>query len=242
MENGDINSQLSIFNFPLSTLYSPFSTKYRMEDFKYIARRRKLVEELERKGIKDKTTLAAIGKVPRQCFVNISVMDDAYLDKALPIGQGQTISQPYTVAVQTELLSVNPKEKVLEIGTGSGYQAAVLAECGVELYSIERQKGLFETTREKLKSLNYKIHCIFGDGFEGLPEQAPFDKIIITAGASEIPEKLLRQLKVGGIMVLPLGEGGKQQMFRIERISDTDFEQKRLGDFAFVPMLQGVVK
>ena len=213
-----------------------------MEDFKYVARRRKLVEELERKGIKDKTVLEAIGKVPRQCFVNVSVLDDAYLDKALPIGQGQTISQPYTVAVQTELLAVKPKEKVLEIGTGSGYQAAVLAESGVEVYSIERQKELFEATREKLKSLKYNIHCIFGDGFEGLPEQAPFDKIIITAGAPEIPEKLLRQLKIGGIMVLPLGEGGRQQMLRVVRISETDFEKKKFGDFAFVPMLSGVNK
>jgi protein-L-isoaspartate(D-aspartate) O-methyltransferase len=212
-----------------------------MEDFKYVARRRKLVEELERKGIKDKTTLDAIGKVPRQCFVNVSVVDDAYLDKALPISRGQTISQPYTVAIQTELLSVKPKEKVLEVGTGSGYQAAVLAECKVELYTIERQKELFEATRKKLKSLGYKIHCIFGDGFEGLPEQAPFDKIIITAGAPEIPEKLLRQLKVGGIMVAPIGEGGKQQMFRIIRVSDTDFEKKKFGDFAFVPMLSGIV-
>ena len=211
------------------------------EDFKYVARRRKLVEELERKGIKDKTTLGAIGKVPRQCFVNISVLDDAYLDKALPIGQGQTISQPYTVAVQTELLSVKPKEKVLEVGTGSGYQAAVLAECEAEVYSIERQKELFEVTREKLKSLGYNVHCIFGDGFEGLPEQTPFDKIIITAGAPEIPEKLLRQLKIGGVMVLPLGEGNRQRMFRIVRISDTDFEKKQFGNFAFVPMLSGVI-
>ncbi len=212
-----------------------------MEDFKYVARRKKLVEELERKGIKDKITLDAIGKVPRQHFVNVSVQDDAYLDKALPIGKGQTISQPYTVAVQTELLSVKPNEKVLEIGTGSGYQAAVLAECGVELYSIERQKELFEATHKKLKSLGYKVHCVFGDGFEGLPEQALFDKIIITAGASGIPEKLLRQLKVGGVMVLPVGEGGRQQMFRIVRISETDFEKKNFGDFSFVPMLPGVV-
>jgi len=212
-----------------------------MEDFKYVARRKKLVEELERKGIKDKTTLDAIGKVQRQCFVNVSVVDDAYLDKALPIGLGQTISQPYTVAVQTELLSVKPKEKVLEVGTGSGYQAAVLAKCGVELYTIERQKELFESTREKLKSLGYKVHCVFGDGFEGLPEQAPFDKIIITAGAPEIPEKLLRQLKVGGIMVAPIGESGRQQMFRIVRVSDTDFEKKKFGDFSFVPMLSGIV-
>ncbi len=211
-----------------------------MEDFKYVARRRKLVQELEQKGIKDKTTLEAIGKVPRQCFVNISVLDDAYLDKALPIGLGQTISQPYTVAVQTELLAVKPTEKVLEIGTGSGYQAAVLAECGVELYSIERQKELFEETRARLKLLRYKVNCIFGDGFEGLPGQAPFDKIIITAGAPGIPEKLLRQLKIGGVMVLPLGEGRKQQMLRVVRISETDFEQKKWGDFAFVPMLAGV--
>jgi protein-L-isoaspartate(D-aspartate) O-methyltransferase len=201
-----------------------------------------LVEELKRKGIKDKTVLDAIGKVQRQCFVNVSVMEDAYIDKALPIGLGQTISQPYTVAVQTELLSVKPKEKVLEVGTGSGYQAAVLVKCGVELYTIERQKELFEATREKLKSLGYKIHCVFGDGFEGLPEQAPFDKIIITAGAPEIPEKLLRQLKVGGIMVAPIGERGRQQMFRIVRVSDTDFEKKKFGDFSFVPMLPGIIK
>jgi len=210
------------------------------EDFKYVARRRKLVEGLERKGIKDKTTLEAIGKVKRQDFVNISSLDDAYIDKALPISRGQTISQPYTVAVQTELLAIKPDDKVLEIGTGSGYQAAVLEKCGAEVYTIERQKELFDATSEKLKSFN-KIHCIFGDGFEGLPDEAPFDKIIITAGAPDIPEKLLRQLKTGGIMVIPVGDLRRQQMLRIVRMSDTDFEKKKFGDFVFVPMLQGVV-
>jgi protein-L-isoaspartate(D-aspartate) O-methyltransferase len=211
------------------------------EDFKYIARRRELIEELEKKGIRDKITLKAIGKVPRQYFIDETFLHFAYhVDKAIQIGMGQTISQPYTVALQTELLAVKPTEKVLEIGTGSGYQAAVLVECGVELYSIERQRTLFETTHKKLDLLGYSVHCFFGDGFEGLPEKAPFDKIIITAGASEIPEKLLRQLKTGGVMVVPLGEGNKQQMYRIVKISETDFEKKNFGNCAFVPMLSGI--
>lgn len=211
------------------------------EDFKYIARRKQLVEELKKKGIKDKSALEAIGKVPRQEFINSTFIDFAYVDKAFPIGSGQTISQPYTVALQTELLAVKATDKVLEIGTGSGYQAAVLAACGVELFSIERQKELFDVTQKRLKSLQYDVHCLLGDGFEGLPDKAPFDKIIVTAGATEIPQKLLRQLKIGGIMVLPCGETNKQQMYRITRISETDFEKKNFGNCSFVPMLPGVV-
>jgi protein-L-isoaspartate(D-aspartate) O-methyltransferase len=211
------------------------------EDFKFIGQRRKLVEELKQKGIRDKAVLDAIGKVPRQYFMNETFLNDAYKDDAFPIDSGQTISQPFTVALQTELLNISPGEKVLEIGTGSGYQAAVLATMGVELFSIERHRKLYETTREKLQSLKYKVNCYLGDGFEGLPDKAPFDKIIVTASAPEIPKNLLQQLKVGGIMVIPYGTGNVQQMLQIRRLSEFDFESKKIGNCAFVPMLKGIV-
>jgi protein-L-isoaspartate(D-aspartate) O-methyltransferase len=209
------------------------------EELKYVARRKKLVEELRQKGIVDPATLKAIGQVPRHDFVDVSLIDFAYVDKALPIRAGQTISQPYTVALQTQLLAPREGEKVLEIGTGSGYQAAVLAVCGVNLYTIDRQETLYTATREKLAKHGYSVHCIWGDGFEGLLQEAPFDKIIVTAGALQVPEKLLRQLKIGGIMVIPVGEEGRQQMYRITRISEVDFQKQNFGPCAFVPMLPG---
>jgi protein-L-isoaspartate(D-aspartate) O-methyltransferase len=211
------------------------------EDFKFIGQRRQLVEQLRQKGIRNQAVLDAIGKVPRQYFMNETFVNDAYKDDAFPIDSGQTISQPSTVAMQTELLNVRPGEKVLEIGTGSGYQAAVLATLGVELFSIERHKKLFESTHKKFRLLGYNVNCSLGDGFEGLPEKAPFDKIIVTAGAPEIPQNLLKQLKVGGIMVIPCGVGKNQQMYLIRRISEYDFESKKIGNCAFVPMLKGVV-
>jgi len=209
------------------------------EEFKYITRRNRLVDELKEKGIKSQSVLEAIRQVPRQYFITEALIEFAYEDKAYPIGAGQTISQPFTVARQTELLDVCPGDKILEIGTGSGYQAAVLMEAGARLFSIERQENLYMITRKKLKGLGYNLTCHFGDGFEGLPDEAPFDKIIVTAGASEIPERLLRQLKIGGLMVLPFGSGEKKRMYRIQRLSETDFERKDFGACAFVPMLRG---
>lgn len=212
------------------------------EEFKYITRRNRLVNELKEKGIKSQSVLEAIRQVPRQYFITEALIEFAYEDKAYPIGAGQTISQPFTVARQTELLDVCPGDKILEIGTGSGYQAAVLMEAGARLFSIERQENLYMITRKKLKGLGYNLTCHFGDGFEGLPDEAPFDKIIVTAGASEIPERLLRQLKIGGLMVLPFGSGEKKRMYRIQRLSETDFERKDFGACAFVPMLRGTEK
>jgi len=212
------------------------------EELKYITRRKRLVEELKGKGIQSSSVLEAIKQVPRQYFITDALIEFAYQDKAYPIGAGQTISQPYTVARQTELLDLKPGDKVLEIGTGSGYQSVVLVAAGANLFSIERQEDLHLITKRKLKELGYELKCFFGDGFEGLPNEAPFDKIIVTAGASEIPEKLLRQLKVGGYMVLPYGTGNKKRMYRIERLNETEFERKDCGACAFVPMLRGTEK
>ena len=210
------------------------------EDSKYIARRGKLVELLRQKGISSPLVLQAIGKVPRQAFMPESLSELAYEDKAFPIGAGQTISQPFTVAKETEILDIQKNDKILEIGTGSGYQSAVLLECGCRLYSLERQESLHTQTKERLEKLNYKAVCLLKDGFEGLLYEAPFDKIMVTAGASEIPKKLLRQLKIGGIMALPFGEGQEKRLYRIKRLSETDFEKMDCGPCAFVPMLKGI--
>lgn len=212
-----------------------------MED-SYRARglRKKMVETVKACGITDQAVLDAMMKVPRHAFLDKAFTETAYENRAFAIGEGQTISQPYTVAYQTSLLNVQPGEKILEIGTGSGYQAAILAEMGAQVYTLERIKKLYDRTKPLLKSLGYKqIRCFHADGFEGLPGLAPFDKIIITAAAPEIPEKLLKQLKVGGIMVVPYGEGNSQKMVRITRTSETDFEREELDDFSFVPMLKG---
>ena len=202
-------------------------------------KRAQLVKLLSDKGITDKNVLSAINNIPRHCFIEKSIVNHAYIDKALRIDKDQTISQPYTVAFQTQLLNIKPKDTVLEIGTGSGYQASVLAKMGANIFSIERHKVLFETATKIIKELKLKVNTYYGDGFVGLKEIALFDKILITAGASEIPTKLLLQLKVGGIMVIPLNKGNKQQMLRITKVSDTDFESKSFGNFSFVPMLPG---
>lgn len=202
-------------------------------------KRAQLVKLLSDKGITDKNVLSAINNIPRHCFIEKSIVNHAYIDKALRIDKDQTISQPYTVAFQTQLLNIKPKDTVLEIGTGSGYQASVLAKMGANIFSIERHKVLFETATKIIKELKLKVNTYYGDGFVGLKEIAPFDKILITAGAPEIPTKLLLQLKVGGIMVIPLNKGNKQQMLRITKVSDTDFESKSFGNFSFVPMLPG---
>ncbi|MBU6205653.1 MAG: protein-L-isoaspartate(D-aspartate) O-methyltransferase [Bacteroidetes bacterium] len=203
--------------------------------------RKKLIDELQQKGITDEQVLQAMRAVPRHLFFDSVFTERAYEDKAFPIAAGQTISQPFTVAYQSQLLRVKPREKVLEIGTGSGYQAAILHQMGAKVYSIERQRTLFSTASALLRELGYtSIQTFYGDGFEGLPTYAPFDKIIITAGASVIPEKLLHQLKTGGFMVIPFGDKS-QKMLRITRNGNHQFSQEEFGDFTFVPLLPGKV-
>lgn len=200
--------------------------------------RKKLVSTLVEKGITDKAVLEAIGTVPRHLFMDSGFIDHAYVDKAFPIAADQTISQPYTVARQTELLDVQKGDKVLEIGTGSGYQAAVLLELGVTLYTIERQNELFKKTNLFLPKIGYRPKkMIFGDGYKGLEEEAPFDGIIVTAGAPFVPEPLLAQLKVGGKLVIPVGEE-VQIMTVFTRKTETEFEKEEYGEFRFVPMLE----
>lgn len=211
------------------------------DSFRHRGMRARLVQELVEKGISDQNVLAAIGKIPRHLFLESSFVNFAYQDKAFPIAAGQTISQPYTVAFQSQLLNVRPDERVLEVGTGSGYQAAVLIELGVKLFSIERQHELYHRSTRLLSELGYQARFFLGDGYKGLATFAPFDKIIVTAGAPFIPRDLLIQLKVGGIMVIPLGDK-KQVMMKITRLSEDDFEQEEVGQCAFVPMLKGVVR
>ncbi|MCB9426201.1 MAG: protein-L-isoaspartate(D-aspartate) O-methyltransferase [Flavobacteriales bacterium] len=200
--------------------------------------RNQLVKLLADKGIKDTNVLGAIAKIPRHLFLNSSFESFAYEDKAFPIGADQTISQPYTVAFQSELLAVKPGDKILEIGTGSGYQTSVLCLLGAKVYSIERQNELFKKTSLLLNKLGIRPkHLSFGDGYKGLPTHAPFDSIIVTAGAPFIPKPLMSQLKVGGKLVIPLGED-PQIMTMLIRKSATEFEKHEYGEFRFVPMLE----
>lgn len=202
--------------------------------------RQKLVKELEAKGITDKNVLAAIGRIPRHFFFNTAFIKYAYEDKAFPIAAGQTISQPYTVAFQTQLLEIKHGDKVLEIGTGSGYQTAVLLEMGAKVYTIERQKELFSKAKVSLPQMGYNPKMFYGDGYIGLESYAPFDNVIVTAGAPFIPEPLKQQLKVGGRMVIPVGEGISQEMLLIEKIAVSngyDYKLTKHGLFRFVPML-----
>jgi protein-L-isoaspartate(D-aspartate) O-methyltransferase len=202
--------------------------------------RNQLVTVLEQKGITDKAVLDAVKKVPRHLFLNSGFEDYAYQDKAFPIGAGQTISQPYTVAYQSQLLEIKKDHKVLEIGTGSGYQTAILFAMGAKVYSVERQSELFKTTSILLPKLGIRPkHLSFGDGYKGLPNFAPFDSIIVTAGAPMIPKPLMAQLKVGGRLVIPVGEEGKPQiMTLLIRKNETQFEKHELGEFRFVPLLE----
>lgn len=214
-----------------------------IDNYKHKGLRQKLVSELRRKGIKDEKILKAILKIPRHYFLDRAFEDWAYRDVAFPIDAEQTISQPYTVARQTELLDIHPGEKVLEVGTGSGYQAIVLSELGAKVYTIERQQRLFEKTHKLLSKMGYsKIRTLFGDGYKGASRFAPFDKILVTAGAKEIPEALLRQLKVGGNMVIPVGRGAIQKMIKIIKLDTDKYEQEEFGDFSFVPLLKGINK
>ena len=195
---------------------------------------------LREKGITDENVLTAINNIPRHFFLDTALDNIAYEDRAFPIAEGQTISQPYTVAYQSQLLQVKPQDKILEIGTGSIYQASVLAEMGAKVYTIERQKQLFEKTKEYIfKSQYSNLKFFYGDGFEGLPTYAPFDKVIITAAAPFIPPKLIDQLKPGGKMIIPVNEGEKQRMLRITKNIDGSISEESFNNFSFVPMLAG---
>ncbi len=200
--------------------------------------RKKLVKEIGEKGIISKKVLDALEKVPRHFFFDNALLKFAYQDNAFPIGAGQTISQPYTVAFQTELLDVQKGEKVLEIGTGSGYQTCILAELGAKVYSVERQKELYDKTRSRLQQMGYaSVKLFFGDGYKGLEAYAPFDKVLVTCGAPFIPDALLKQLRSGGLLVIPVGEGTVQVMTSVRRKGENEFEKTTHGNFRFVPML-----
>ncbi|PTN08389.1 protein-L-isoaspartate(D-aspartate) O-methyltransferase [Mangrovibacterium marinum] len=201
--------------------------------------RKRLVEGLKIKGIKDEKVLNAISRVPRHLFMDSGFIQFAYKDQAFPIGAGQTISQPYTVAFQTCLLQLKPHDKVLEVGTGSGYQAAVLLEMGVNVFTIERQRELYLKVQQLLPQLGYFPKFFYGDGYKGLPTYGPFDKIIVTAGAPFIPEDLLQQLVIGGRLVIPLGPTDQQIMTVVTRVSEIEYKKETHGTFVFVPLLKG---
>ncbi|SFO50153.1 protein-L-isoaspartate(D-aspartate) O-methyltransferase [Chitinophaga sp. YR627] len=218
-----------------------FAPMRRFEDsYKQKGLRRQLVDSIRQKGITDENVLTAINNIPRHFFLDTAFEGIAYEDRAFPIGEGQTISQPYTVAYQSQLLELKPYEKVLEIGTGSGYQACVLGELKVNVFTIERQKKLFDQVKQfPFKSKYPTLRFFYGDGYEGLPTYAPFDKVLVTAAAPQIPEKLLQQMKIGGKMVIPVGGQEVQRMLRITKVSETDYDQEMFDNFSFVPMLAG---
>ncbi|HEY1870530.1 MAG TPA: protein-L-isoaspartate(D-aspartate) O-methyltransferase [Chitinophagaceae bacterium] len=210
------------------------------DTYRHKGLRKKLTEGVRQKGITDDRVLNAINNIPRHFFLDSAFDEAAYADRAFPIGEGQTISQPYTVAYQSQLLEVKPFDKILEIGTGSAYQAVVLAQMGGQVYTIERQKKLFELN----KNFHYLkkfpgIKFFYGDGFEGLPTFAPFDRILITAAAPEVPPKLIEQLKHGGMMVLPFGIGEVQRMMRVTKLENNGLKEEVFDQFSFVPMLEG---
>lgn len=214
----------------------------KIEDtYRHKGLRKKLIDTIREKGITDENVLNAIMNIPRHLFLDTAFDHIAYQDRAFPIQEGQTISQPYTVAYQTQLLEVQHYDRILEIGTGSAYQAAVLAELGATVFTIERQKGLFERNKNFILQAKYpNIKFFYGDGFEGLPTYAPFDKILITAAAPFIPPKLVEQLKPGGLMVLPLdGDDEIQKMVRINKHNDGTYGEESFSNFSFVPMLKG---
>jgi protein-L-isoaspartate(D-aspartate) O-methyltransferase len=211
------------------------------DSFEAKGRRKKLVDDLRKKGITDEEVLRAINAVPRHIFMDPAFLSHAYTDKAFPISSGQTISQPYTVAVQTSLLQVKKRDKVLEVGTGSGYQAAILAEMGVKVYTIERYRELYLKAQRTLTSLGYSADFFYGDGYAGKKQYGPFDGILITAAAPEIPDTLLQQLKTGGRLVVPVGKSDFQVMTVVTRTGPETFDYSTHGNFVFVPMLKGTV-
>lgn len=213
------------------------------DNYRHKGMRNNLVQVLKDKGISDVNVLDAIGAVPRHVFIESSFVEYAYQDRPFPIGSGQTISQPFTVAMQSQLLNVTRGTKVLEIGTGSGYQACVLAQMGAKVFTIERQRNLYTKTKALLASFPYHIKTFLGDGHKGLPSFAPFDRVIITAAAPEIPQNLVNQLKTGGIMVIPLNnenDAMKQKMLRLTKMEDGSLKREEFGDCKFVPMLKDV--
>ena len=211
------------------------------DTYRHKGMRRQLVDLLRTKGITDENVLKAIDEVPRHVFLDSSFVELAYQDIAFPIGSGQTISQPHTVAFQTQLLEIKPGMKVFEVGTGSGYQACVLAAMGAKVISVERQKNLFHKTQDLLEKLPFRVKTFLRDGYEGFASYAPFDRVIITAGAPTIPEELIKQLKPNGIMVIPIDDenGNGQKMLRITKLADDSLKQEEFGGFKFVPMLKG---
>lgn len=210
-----------------------------MQDtFKHKGLRKQLIEELRSKGINDPAILDAFYAIPRHFFLDLAFEKQAYSNMAFQIGAGQTISHPYTVAFQTELLGLKKGDSVLEIGTGSGFQTCILCELGAKVVSIERQRELFVKTKHIVQKLNFNPRLFYGDGYKGNESYAPYDKILVTCGAPFIPDALLKQLKIGGILVIPLGSGDVQEMQRITRLSETDFQTENFGDFSFVPMLE----
>jgi protein-L-isoaspartate(D-aspartate) O-methyltransferase len=210
------------------------------DTYRHKGLRKKLVDGVRRKGITDERVLAALERIPRHFFLDSAFDETAYEDKAFPIGEGQTISQPYTVAYQSQLLDVLPFMKVLEIGTGSAYQAVVLAEMGAQVYTIERQKKLFDANKQFAFLRKFpSIKFFYGDGYEGLPTFAPFDRVLITAAAPEIPKKLVEQLKPGGKMIIPLGAGEVQQMMRVTKNVNGSLKEEVFDHFSFVPMIEG---
>lgn len=214
-----------------------------MQDtYRHKGMRKHLIEELREKGIQSEAVLAAFDKVPRHYFLDPVFTEQAYSNMAFQIGAGQTISHPYTVAFQTELLDIKKGDKVLEVGTGSGFQTAILCEMGAKVYSIERQRELYLKAQRLLKKMHFNPRVSYGDGYKGLPSFAPFDKVIITCGAPYIPEALVEQLKPGGVMVIPIGEGEEQLMKLIRKNQDGDISEEEFGVFRFVPMLKNKAK
>lgn len=214
-----------------------------MEDsYRHKGMRRKLIEELKARGIKDQKVLEAFDKVPRHFFLDLAFTNQAYSNVAFQIGAGQTISHPYTVAFQSELLDVSKGQKVLEIGTGSGFQTSILSAIGAKVYSIERQKELFLKAKRIIHKLGFNPKLFYGDGYKGQPSYAPYDRILVTCGAPFLPEELLNQLKVGGILVIPIGEGDSQIMTRYIKVSNEETTKDTYGDFSFVPMLEKTTK
>jgi protein-L-isoaspartate(D-aspartate) O-methyltransferase len=208
-----------------------------IDNYKEKGARKKLVELLRERGITAENVLKAIGKVPRHFFFDETFWNQAYKDIAFPIGDGQTISQPYTVAYQTELLHIQKGDKVLEIGTGSGYQTCILMELGAQVYTIERQANIYQHTIKVLPGMGYKANFYLGDGSKGIEEHAPYDKIIVTSGAPVLPEALIKQLKIGGILIIPIGDNQTQKMHSIVKRSATTFEEITLENFRFVPLI-----
>jgi protein-L-isoaspartate(D-aspartate) O-methyltransferase len=203
--------------------------------------KQQLISLLREKGITDENVLAAFEKVDRHKFIESFMWDKAYMDIPLKIKCKQTISQPFTVAFQSQLLQIQKGEKVLEIGTGSGFQAAILSAMGAKVYTIERQEGLYRETLKLLEEIDHKIFTFFGDGFEGIPQYAPYDKIIVTCGAPHIPVSLINQLKINGLMVIPVGDDS-QKMIRVTKIGENDFTEEEFGEFVFVPMLKNTAE